>query len=347
MNEKLIVLAVVAGLAAPVAAHAGVAVYGQLQVEAASVNNDGFGENNPGPSDIQAGESGLRLKDNKRGRLGVKVKEDLGAGLRAIARFEWQVDTAQAKIITDDVREGWVGLSASWGELKAGRVRTPYKYTGGVRYDPFAATYLEARQNGGMKGGEWGQNFFWDTAVSYRNRWGGFGFWIDVGLDEGNGTANDGNRGDVSAAMKYSGKDWEIFAAYNRYDANNNGTADSVAKVGGRVSFGGGSHTVSAQYELDTPEGNDNDAAILFVGYQFRMGKNILAAQYGNTAGDDNYVDAYLNGATDVTYYAIGVIHRFSKRTRVFVGYRKSEGKNPVTTGIDLSVATAGLRVDF
>ncbi len=359
MNKKLIAMAVGVALAAPMAANAGVKVYGQFQVEIASVTNDGYGENNGGksatytdsngdtvtiPTDsrtgIASGQSGIKMKDNKRGRLGFKVSEDLGGGLKAIAKFEWQIDTPNGNI-ADGAREGWVGLKGGWGEFKAGRIKTPYKYTGGVKYDPFVTTYMEARKSGGMKGGAYGQNSFWSKSVSYKNKWGGFSLWVDYGLDEGNGTSNAGNMGDYSAAIKYGQKNWEVFGAYNSYDSNNNGTTDSVSKVGGQIKFGG-AHTISAQYEMDNPEGSNNDGTIYFVGYQFKMGKNVFAAQYGSA--DYDPAGAVKSGTEDATYYALGVIHKFSKKTRAFVGYRKTDGKNADN---DLSVVSAGLRVTF
>ncbi len=351
MNKKLIAMAVAAGLAAPMAANAGVTVYGHLQVEVASVTNDGFNENNTGGSrtGIAVDESGIKMTDNKRGRLGFKISEDLGGNLKGIAKFEWQIDTPNGNI-ADGAREGWVGLKGGWGEFKAGRIKTPYKYTGGVKYDPFVTTYMEARKSGGMKGGAYGQNSFWSNSISYKNKWGGFSLWVDYGLDDGNGTTNAGNSGDISAAIKYGTKAWEVFAAYNAFDSNNNdGNNDTVTKVGGQFKFGG-AHTISAQYEIDNPDGNDNDATIMFVGYQFKMGKNIFAAQFGQTSGDDGYNNAS-NGAgiDDVTYYALGLIHKFSKKTRAFVGYRVSDGDGDGATDADqdLSVFSAGLRVDF
>ncbi len=339
MNKKLIAMAVGAALAAPMAANAGVTVYGHLSVEVASVDNKGFGENNSGGyrTGMGTNESGIKMNDNKRGRLGVKVSEDLGGGLKGIAKFEWQVNTPYGDI-ADGRREGWVGLKGGWGEFKAGRIKTPYKYTGGVKYDPFVTTYMEARKSGGMKGGSYGQNSFWDTSVSYKNKWGGFSLWIDYGLDEVNGTSNAGNMGDLSASVKYGAKNWEIFAAYNAFDSNDNdGNNDTVTKIGGQFKFGG-AHTISAQYEMDNPDGDNNDASIYFIGYQFKMGKNILAAQYGNTDYDPGTTSA------DATYYALGVIHKFSKKTRAFVGYRNTDGD---AANNDLSVFSAGLRVDF
>lgn len=354
MNRKTLIAVLACAAVLPGAARAELAVYGQLQAELARVSNDGFGENYTGGkrTPVATGETAIKLADNRRGRLGVKLREDLGLGLAAIARFEWQVNTVAADP-NDGRREAWVGLAASWGEIKAGRLRTPYKYTGGVNYDPFAYTYLEARLSGGMKGGPYGQNGFWDTSLSYRKQWGGFGLWVAYGLDQGNGTTNTpsndngGNAGDLSAALTYRGHNWELFVAGNRFDADNDGGNDSVTKLGGRLELAG-RHTFSAQLELDNPDGNNNNARIGFLGYQFRINKNIIAAQFGRTDGDANYAVTPAPGALaerriDTTYYALGVIHRFTPQTRIFAGYRKSAGKD----NNDLTVYSAGLRIDF
>ena len=94
MNKKLIAVAIAAGLTAPiVAAQADVTAYGQLQMELGSVKNDGIASNTNGKGtrvDAADGQTALSLADNKRGRLGLKAKEDLGGGMTAIAKFEWQ-----------------------------------------------------------------------------------------------------------------------------------------------------------------------------------------------------------------------------------------------------------------
>ncbi len=364
MNKKLIAMAVAAGaMTAPLAAHAGATVYGNLQIEIASVDNKGYGENNTKNSrtGIATDESGIKMADNKRGRLGFKGNEDLGGGLKAIYKFEWQVDNAYGNI-ADGARESWVGLKGGWGEFKAGRIKSPYKYTGGVKYDPFVTTYMEARKSGGMIGGSWGQNSFWDTSVSYKNKWGGFGLWLMAGVDEGDGTSNymrditktglkdaPGYLGDYAAAVKYGTKKWEVFGVYeNNGVAAYNGTdkkSMSVWKAGAMFKVGG-AHKFTGQYEsannatvnMITFDGTDMTA--YFLGYQFKMGKNVIALQYGNEDLSDVY---------STTYYTLGWIYKFSKKTRTFVGYRNSD-RSYDAAGVDndkLSVFSLGLRVDF
>ncbi len=333
MNNKLIALAVATAFsAAPMAAQAGVKVYGALQVEIASVDNAGYGENNTGGdrTGIATGEKGLKMGDNKRGRIGLKISDDLGGGMKGIARFEWQVDTPNGNI-ADGAREGWVGLKGGFGEVKMGRIKTPYKYTGGVKYDPFVTTYMEARKSGGMKGGSWGQNSFWNTAASYKNKFGAVSVWVAYGMDEADGSAGSpGNKGDLSWAVKYKQKNFEVFASANTDDSATGPTANDVTKVGGQYKMG--AHKISAQYETQDDSANTD---IMFLGYQMKMGKNTFVAQMGQTDADGT--------ANDVDYLAVGMIHSFSKKTRAYIGYRDSDGDGTN----DLSAISLGLRVSF
>ena len=330
MNKKIIALAVAAAFAAPMAAQADAKVYGAFQLELGSVNNDGYGENNTGGNrtGTATGESALKVADNKRGRMGIKVSEDLGGGMKALAKFEWQIDGASGNL-NDGARESWVGLKGNFGTVALGRQKTAYKYTGGVKYDPFVTTYMEARKSGGMKGGAFGQNSFWNTALSYKNKFGNVTFWAVAGMDEGDGsTANPGNSGDLSWAVKYKAKNFEVFASANTDDST---STNDVTKFGGQYKVG--AHKISVQLEqLD----NANNDDILFVGYQMKMGKNVLVAQIGQQSGD--------NSATDIDYTAIGVIHNMSKKTRAYLGYRTSDRNNSTA---DLDVISVGLRVSF
>ncbi len=372
MNKKLIAIAVAAaGMAAPMVGQASVTPYGNLQVEIANVTNDGYGENNTKNSrkGMAANQSGIKAADNKRGRLGFKTSEDLGGGLKAIAKFEWQVDTVYGNI-NDGAREGWVGMKGSFGEIKAGRIKSPYKYTGGVKYDPFTTTYLEARKSGGSLGGAWGQNSFWDTSVSYKGKWGGLSAWVNYGLDSGDGTNNyiktpaktgppavsaktgasdaPGYAGDYAVGVRYDTKTWEVFGVTeSNPTADSSGNSWGASKVGGKIKLG--ASTFFAQYEsISDKTGASRDKTYAFLGYHLKMGKSILVANIGRCNSDKNTCagPGKVKGK-DANYYAVGLIYRFSKKTRIFTGYRSSNGTDVGTNKNDLSLFTVGMRVDF
>ena len=327
MNKKLIALAVAGIMAAPMAAQAAPKLYGHLQAEITDLDKDGS------TNDI------LQIDDNKRGRLGVKGSEDLGGGLKAIYQMEFQVETTTADIDDGD-RNAFVGLKGGFGTIRIGANKQAYKYFGGVKYDPFVATYLQARGNGGMIKSETGiasshgQNGFLKNSIMYTNKFGGATFWATYQLSETNPDYNDLNMG-----VKFKiGKSAEVFVAHADDDAATAASRGTNTKVGGQ--WKAGPHKISAQYEMGDSDaaGGSGDNDTIFLGYQFKMGKTVLVAQVGE-------VDFDLASANDKEYMAVGVIHNFSKKTRIFAGYRTTDVDNGATSDVD--ALTVGLRILF
>jgi len=314
-------------------------VYGHAQVEVASFDRDLAGTG--GVTD------GIDVVDNARGRVGFKASEDLGGGLKGIAKFEFKADTADGvaeKNATDSgggtikgqaaltPRESFVGLKGGFGQIEMGRLKSEYKYTGGAKYDPFVATTLEARGNGGMSKGALGHNGFLTKSIAFRAKVGPVKLGITYAPSEDDGL--------LSAAVKGGGKSWEAFLAVID-NGDRAGTAPgtpsySSVKFGGKVKIGG-MHTIVGQFESTDPDAaNGREPTILFLGYHMKMGKNTLVVQYGTTDAD---------GGTDVDYFTLGVIHKFSKTMRLFGGYRSTSPDTTVSS--DTTVISVGLRKDF
>ncbi len=140
MKKKLISLAVASVLAVPMAASAqgtNVTIFGSVQAEYATVNRD-----------LQSSQA-LIGDDTGRSKWGLHVTENLGGGLKAKARFEQGFNTGSG--LAASARERWVALANdNWGELKFGRVQSPFKdFAGGMTIDPFAYTTLQASGSGG------------------------------------------------------------------------------------------------------------------------------------------------------------------------------------------------------
>lgn len=379
MNKKLLSLAVGAALGAtPLFAQADVVVYGQLNAEIASEDTDsGFagslsrsGSGNAidalNRSDDSASTvDGTTMEDNKRGRLGIKASEKLANGLTAIAKFEWQVDTTDADS-NDGDRESLVGLKGGFGEVQFGSLKAAYKYTGGVKYDPFVTTNLEARRYGGMLNGRFGQNSFLRNSIGYITpNMGGLKGWVTYSPDDGssdNGRGTD--QGDWSASLAYSAGNWEVFIAGTQDNGDGedsingrsgavttNGIAASTGdftayKIGGKFKFG--NHTFLGQYEQaedDANVANVDTIDMFFLGYHLQMGNNTFVAQYGDSTVE------HVGGLNDQEgqYYALGLVHKMSKKTRVYGGYRKTEVDNVGggTSNAEGDVVSLGLRVDF
>ena len=142
MKKKLISLAVAGALAAPMAALAdgtNVTLFGSVQSEYSTVNID----NVSGGAQSDIGD------DAGRSRFGMQITEQLGGGLKAKAHIGYGFNTGGGDI--GFARERWVGLANDhWGEVKLGRVQSPFKdFAGGMTIDRFANTSLQAGGSGG------------------------------------------------------------------------------------------------------------------------------------------------------------------------------------------------------
>ena len=168
MNKKLLAVAIGAALSTPMLVQADVKVGGMAQVEIAYEET----ETTTGAAPTVT-VSNTTTEDNSRGRFWITADEDLGNGMKGLAHFEFRVDTtgvceseaggstcgttdnvagAGANETGANVREKYVGLQTKLGTVKLGSIQQPYKYAGGVKWDAFVTTNLEARGNGGMSG---------------------------------------------------------------------------------------------------------------------------------------------------------------------------------------------------
>ncbi len=375
MKKKLLTAAVGAALAAVPAlyAQADVKVYGQIQVELASedadlalagTNEEFLRTDNWDGGDIDTATDGstgsmITIEDNARGRFGIKADEDLGGGLKGLAVVEYDLGDTPTSGTGPTIRHASVGLSGAFGTFLTGTLKSPYKYTGGVKYDPFVTTNLEACRNGGMTGGLFGHNGFISNAIGYQTPKGlPVDVWVIYSPDEngadsaGNEGSPVGDSGDYSASVRFGQKTWEAFIA-TAHNSDNTGPTDSFAndytanKIGGKFSIG--PHTIVAQYE-DTDEdvsaGVSNEGNILFIGYHFKIGNTTLIAQ----AGDSELEQTGDPDTQEATYITLGAVHNFSKTTRVFGGYSTTDVDNEgFAAGVngERKVFSIGLRKDF
>lgn len=112
MKKALLPLAIAAAL--PMSALADVTVYGKANVSLQSTD--------------EGGDRTTELVSNAS-RIGFKGKEDLGNGLKAIYKFEYetQIDDGDKSGQTFTQRNIYVGLEGGFGQVIAGKFDTPLK----------------------------------------------------------------------------------------------------------------------------------------------------------------------------------------------------------------------------
>lgn len=383
MKKSAIAVAVAAVLAAPVAL-ADVQISGQLQAQLVSIGGDGLVD---GTDRFGAARKGMYLSDGGMngsvnggnwGAINFVASEDLGDGMKALAKYTFNVTTGN---FGGNTREAYVGLAGGFGAVLAGRLNHPYK-TSTIGWDPFVGTFMQARDNAGMALGLHGSEI--DNAIAYAGTFGAVKVVAAIVLDEGNdyGATPDSSKTSGKNAFAFSVNapvgPVEVAVAYidlskhtmlsdgavgsGAYDAVANATA---TKVG--VKWTSGDLTVAGQYEMlgkgfsaadaDIPvvdrvrEGKDS-SSVMYVTGSYKMGNNTISAAYGVTDKKANaYHEDLAGGQKNATYMAIGLNHAMSKNTSAFVGYRATDWGNRVVSGADKknteTAIGAGLRVKF
>ena len=267
-----------------------VKVYGIFQVEAA---NFSMGDKNPLK---ESKEDGRQLVDENMGRIGVMATEDVSFGMedsipmKAIAKLEFGSDSADGdsdtaadenneltKGIALTKRELMGGLKGEFGQAEIGRLKSEYKYKGGVQYDPFYGTTLEARNNGGMTGNEanefiipfggasvseWGHNGFNSNMIGYRSPTvGGFSVGMTYGFEKDDSSYTIGAKwefplGEIIAAVVNTGDRNDIIVVNNDpVTGLPSGTTTNLEneynayKIGGQLRWSGGAQKISLQLE--------------------------------------------------------------------------------------------------
>lgn len=340
MQKKLLVAAVGAALAlGPVlAAAADVKIKGRVRAEVVNVDGDTI---NGGDSLWEQGDK------NGDSRWGIFASEDLGNGLKAIARLDFQTSTIVGGDGDELNREHFVGIEGGFGSLTFGRTQPAYK-TVNVGWDPYLASFMQSRRSGGSTGDTFGHNGFRDDIIAYTTP---KGMPITIQADFVMSEEADQD-GEYHLSASWKGGPLEVIAAMNN-DPTDAGDDLQNAKIAARFKSGG--FTGFVQYE-DVDQGgsiraNGNridvdpvtagtqslgEGSFLLVGLGYKFGSNVINANIG---GFDSDVDTI----SDVDYFAIGVTHFFSKKARVYAGYSNIDVKDVGET----SMFGAGIRFDF
>ncbi len=400
MQKKLLTAAIGATLAAGVSlAQAGVTVGGMAQVEYYNATAEcSVGVVNGGTGGIFSGtgvcaatnsrqQKATGLIDNARGRFWINADEDIGS-LKALARYEFSVDVANSgqsaangntaltfdstvRTFDQRTREKYVGLAGGFGTVTLGNLHGVYKRMAGVRWDPFNATVLEARGNGGQSGPDVSATFAHNGFIPGAIKWESDKLltqFVRLELllapddNKGTGTGNQGNGYDYQAGLSIKPvKQLEIVVAHSNNKEQTSGIANNedqkATKVGVRGSFGGS--TVWLQHEIvdinssilatsTVPVTGATvpvaEARYTWLGFSQKLGKNEIVLQFArNDRNNTGSVDPL---GVKAYYYNLGYLYNFSKTAKVWVGARKTDADAGLTNR-ETTVFSAGMRKDF
>jgi predicted porin len=298
--------------------------------------------------------------------FGFKGSEDLGNGLKAIFKIDFQYDTTERNkngAITD--RDQWLGLGSNWGKLRFGTISTEYK-SHGAMLDPVYRTVVQGRDIGLQSSlhtgagdttaqGRATNTFRYDSpvfsgfqamghytlqsetaAASANSPWGIGGQWQGGGFLVyadyiTSDTGGDDDAWDIGGRWAY-----ENFALFGMYE----GDGGAISQNGNAVSAQLG--VTSLQNPAD-PDGDGDGADTWFVGGTAKFGNNLLYLAYGQQDDSSWLKDQGVKSGYDV--WNIVGYHSLSKRTLVYAGYAQN-GPNEKSLE-DIDWWTLGMKHTF
>jgi predicted porin len=306
MKKALLPLAIAALL--PMSALADVTVYGKANVSFQSAD--------------EGGDSVTELVSNAS-RIGFKGKEDLGNGLKAVYKFEYetQIDDGDKKGQTFSQRNIYVGLEGGFGQVIAGKFDTPLKKAQ-KKVDLF--NDLE----GDIKSVLTKSDNRTSNTVQYSTPKSMGPVNVKVAYIS---SENDNVDNGISTSIAYDQDGIYMALAYDQ-DVEKEG-ADVIRAVG---QFKVGPAQIGVLWEdQDAGTSSLHDGDGFVVSAKFKASKEVaLKIQYGNS--DIVYDDA--------TTWSLGLDYKLSKKTKLFGYYTHEEAEN---MSEDNDYAGVGIEMKF
>ena len=270
-------------------------------------------------------------------RFGIKGDRDLGDGLKAVYKFEWQVDYEQSTDAALDRRNMYVGLKGGFGEFRIGRHDTPLKLAQG-KFDQFGDT------DGDLKhaGDEDGENRI-DNVLVYLGKTGNVGYSLAVapGEEDTSATANEGAADTVSAAVNYSNGPLYIALATDSYANNANAAEDSLTRLVATYKFNDMQVGLLSQSGVEAADTATAKEDWLGLSFNAKVGsKGKIKAQYITV--EDNQTNP-LEG----TLMAVGYDYKFDKKTSAYVMYTNLEEEQSGSKTLEQSFVGVGMILKF
>jgi len=345
MKKNVIALAIASAIAAPVAMADAPTVYGQVNMAVSQTSVD----SNTAANEDKDGAS----VDSRASRLGVKGSEDLGNGLKAVYKFEFEVQIDKGDTLKN--RNQYVGLAGGFGTVLMGRHDTPLKMSQVKDFfndGPSDLKYASVTADTDLKGGE--QRI--SNVLAYVSpSFGGVKLVAALQPGEGGTTDSDGDTNESGIADTYSvaamygstKKGLYLAAAYNNHvndDYDVNGTdvnLDNPTITRLSAGYATGGLNVNGMYQVeetgDINGGDDNKATTVMAQAAYKMGNIMPKIKYATSEWDEE------TAAMDTqSLLAIGLDYSFGKKTTGYVEYAdvqnvygvKDEDKNVISVGL-------------
>lgn len=289
---------------------------------AEAAGTDGF--------EITDGWAGGRRNGANWGALFIDGAHPINNSTRAFARFGLNINMNGLADGAARTREAYAGIEGNFGRIYAGKIGSAYK-TAGSSWDPFNASFLQARGNMGRSSSAFGHASAFERSVGYEKSWGGVKFRAVGSLDE-TAPGEVGNDDDhlISASLSAPIGPIELIAAYIDGSGYEGGPNDRGAiKVGARYSQGQWAAAIMHEARMEGLE----DGNFTLVTGTYRQDQWQFSANAG--LFDDD------NGLNDGNYFALGARYQLHNRVSVHGGIRQLDRD---LTGKE-RIAGLGLRI--
>lgn len=335
---KALAAAVAAALATgALPAAADVKLYGRVHVSVDRVD--------PGDKGATTDEGSRKHTSvsSNSSRWGLDVSEKLGDGLTAIAKLESELD-ASGETSSQNSRNRYVGLKSGWGQLLAGVYDTPFKQ---IR----SAVDLFDEQPGDMRnvitdGAGW--DLRPPNAVRYDSpNLNGFVASYLHSTDRTATTAAEDNRRRLdSVGVNYA--QGPLYAAFayetHRYNtvADGGNPSESGYRLGASYNFGA-FKVIGLYNDLKDLGGTASGASNVkrkswALGGAYTAGNNLFKLQYTKADNLSSFTAGTSGDNTGAKIWAIGWEHMFSKTTKTYIDYAKTDN----ATNSSFAVSNSG-----
>jgi predicted porin len=256
--------------------------------------------------------------------IGFKGSEDLGNGLKAIFKLDFQFDMNnrnQASSGTNSIldRDQWIGFAGGFGKVRVGTISTVYK-SHGAAIDPLYRTAVQGRNMGLQSDFHNGAGDELGARSTNTIRWDSVDFnGLKVGafytLDASEADGEDDDPFGIGASYENGGI--MVFADYQ--DANGSTTTSNDVnawKLGGKFSMD--NLAVMAQYE--DAEINNNDQTVWHIAGSATFGSNMLYVGYGQGESDPS-----VGTTNEYDAFTVAGTHSMSKRTMAYAAWSSAD----------------------
>lgn len=343
MKKSLIALAVLA-VSGAASAQSTVTIYGLIDSYFGQTKGTGPGQTGVSQTVINSG--GLQTS-----RFGLKGSEDLGGGMKVNFQLEngFNVDTGQtpnngttnSSIFS---RQSWVGVSGGFGEVKIGKMWTPFDEVKGSGAAGFDANIFAPATN------VWASNGYNDrpgNSIYYMTpSFGGFTAAALYSFSENKTTTVSAGK-TTSFNIAYANGPIGAALSYQNEKANGNATAVKYTQLNGSYDFGVVKLLGAYGRVKDGTTPITSTAASKSTEYQIGLDVPVTSALTLSGGYARSKDDLAAGASSKRNGYGLAALYALSKRTNLYAGYQQAKQTQAGTGDIKIKTLAAGIRHTF